>query len=425
MAQIISIKSIKESCSHLYDNNCLNFLYKKKFSLAYAFDLSTDKIELFIPLKFSLLENPDVVLEFCKKVLDLRFSNRKQITINFSKCIDLDVGALSILNTFLLHLRDEANSKEKNITFKTTFTGKIDLDILIYKVGIITLLKLENFPEKIKEYIEKLKLEINNKNIKTLPLLAGGGTTIEFLRELIIKKRTAKYISDNSKFGTEVVKFVNECLETVGYILNLKGNRNFKGMIGELATNSLEHLGEEMCQLYCTGYYIIDKNTEGEGSIVFFNFGNTIYESLLHDSTEDIKIKLSRLSRLHCFDDCFTEENLWTLAALQPKISRKYDKKINNERGTGTIKLLEGFKNFSSDKEKMMTIISGKTQILFDNSKISSYNEGDKRIALNEENSLEIRPSSKYLKNLKHSFPGTIIYIQFSLSEEYLKKGVK
>ncbi|WP_047394305.1 hypothetical protein [Cetobacterium sp. ZOR0034] len=400
-------------------------MYKKKFSLAYAFDLSTDKIELFVPVQFSLLEDSNVVLEFCKRVLDLRFSNRKQITINFSKCILLDVAALSILNTFLLHLRDEANSKEKNIVFKTTFTGKTNLDILIYKVGIITLLKLENFPEKTKQYIEKLKLEIDDKNIKTLPLLAGGGTTIEFLRELIIKNKTAKYISDNSKFGTEVVRFVNECLETVGYILNLKGNRNFKGMIGELATNSLEHLGEEMCQLYCTGYYIIDKNTEGEGSIVFFNFGNTIYESLLHDSTKDIKEKLSRLSKLHYFDDLFTEENLWTLAALQPKISRKYDRKINNERGTGTIKLLEGFKNFSSDKEKLMTIVSGKTQILFDNSKISSYNDIDKRVALNEENSLETRPSSKYLKNLKHSFPGTIIYIQFSLSGEYLKKGVE
>ncbi|MGL5963506.1 MAG: hypothetical protein ACRCZ2_03775 [Fusobacteriaceae bacterium] len=325
------------------------------------------------------------------------------------------------MSTLLLHLRHESITKEKKIQFKTTFTGNKDLDILIYKIGIITLLKLESFPDKISNYIEELKVEIATKNIKTLPFLIGGKTQIEFLPDLALVKRTAKYISDHTKFGTEVVNFLNQCLESTEVILSVKGKNRFKGMLGELATNSFEHLGPTMSQLYCTGYYTIDESDVGNGSIVFYNFGNTIYESLKYDSTENIKIKLEELSKQHCFDEDFSEENLWTVAALQPKISRKFDEKIKNERGTGTIRLIEGFKQFSGNDNKKMTIISGKTQIIFDNSDITSYNEQSERIAFNEMNSLEERPLSEYVKNLKHSFPGTIIMIQYCLNKQYLK----
>lgn len=396
-------------------------MYDKNFYSAYGFDLSESKIQLYVPKNFSLLSDSNVVFDFYKKIIDLRFSNRKEIIINFSKCKELDIGALSILSTLLLHLRHEAITKEKNTKFKTTFTGKKELDILIYKVGIITLLKIELFPEKVMKYIDNLKIEIANKNIKTLPFLVGGKTQIEFLPDLALIKKTAKYISDHTKFGNEVVNFINQCLESTEVTLSVKGKSRFKGMLGELATNSFEHLGEAMSQLYCTGYYTIDESDVGNGSIVFYNFGNTIYESLKYDSTEDIKIKLNELSKQHYFDEEFSEENLWTVAALQPKISRKFDEKIDNERGTGTIRLIEGFKQFSGSENKKMTIISGKTQIIFDNSELTSYNEKSERIAFNTVNSLEERPLSEYVKNLKHSFPGTIIMIQYCLNKQYLK----
>lgn len=421
MRKIISIESIKSNCENIYTNECLNFLYNKKFLLSPVFDFSEEQLELTVPENFSLLDNPNVVMEFNKKVNNIRYSNRKKVVINFLKCQNLDIGALTILNVILLHLKDETKRNGKNIEFRTTFTGKIDLDILIYRVGIITLLKLESFPIRVKNYIEEIKNKIEERKIKTLPLLAGGKNKINFLVELILLKRTAKYFPDNVKFGSEVVNFINQCLETAGVKLNLRGNRNFKNMIGEIATNSFEHLGEEMSQLYCTGYYMLESIERGQGSIIFFNFGNTIYEGLKNDSTIDIRSKLQKLSSIHKFDYTFTEENLWTVAALQPKISRKYNQNIGNERGTGTIRLIEGFKKFSNDENKKMTIISGKTQIIFDNSKLTSYNEEDKRIAFNKENKLEIRPNLNYVKNLNHSFPGTIIIIQFSLDGTYLK----
>ena len=84
--------------------------------------------------------------------------------------------------------------------------------------------------------------------------------------------------------------------------------------------------------------------------------------------------------------------------------------------------MLKAFDNLSSDINKPnMTIISGKTQILFDKNALFRYNK-EGRITFNEEDSLEMRPDRNYVKKTKRFFPGTLISIKFVLQKDNLEK---
>lgn len=420
---MILIEDFIKAKQELYTNNLLNFLFSKRFTQVQYFDLKQEKINLTIPESFSLLQNPNKSMEFIIKVYNLRYSNRSTVILDFSKCINLDMGALSVLNIIILNLKNEFAKMEKKVNFKMKFSKDMKINTIIYKAGIIKLLKIEKFPDSLNECIEKIKLYNKVSKFRNLQLLVSGKTPIEFLNDLVVKG-TASLIIDHIKFGAEVTAFINNCLESIGFKLTLKGEKIFKELIGEISTNSFEHLGNEMSQLFCTGYYQAKDSESGEGSIVFFNFGKTIYESLKEDSEEDVKNKLKALSEKHVFNEYFTEDTLWTLASLQPKISSKSSYNSGEERGTGSIKLIESFRKISgSTSSSLMSIISGKNQILFDNSKISMYNEEIGRIAFNEENSLEKMPNRKYVKNLNYNFPGTIIIIDFTLEKEFLKEN--
>ena len=171
------------------------------------------------------------------------------------------------------------------------------------------------------------------------------------------------------------------------------------------------------------------------GELLFFNLGNTFYEGLKNNSTPDIKEILEQLSKAYeemgaPFNRVFTEENLWTQMTLHKSISRKYLKDKNNNRGTGSIRLLNFFFDISKNEENnlknqqpRMSLISGKTKIQFDISERKYYNENEGTIIFNESDYIFDKQNSKNISSTEVFYPGAIISLNFILEREWLENS--
>lgn len=387
--------------------NVLNFLRKEKF---YNLNKTTEtEITVEIPRIFSIIENPNTVLETLKYILSFKETSVKTINFIYKNVQKLDIGAVLLKNVICLNLMNTG------MAFKGDFPGaecnrenlkeyKEAIEIFLFS----GLFKALNFTKK--EHYDKLKPIY-------LPLMGGGKDTPSVSCKPINLGEIEKKITD----------FFNKALrQTVKKELTLHGARFFDKIIGEVITNCKEHTGD-FNQYYCLGH--CTKTDEGiaKFQLSIFDFGQTIYQGLKNSDKlpKETQNKINDLVRLHTKKSFFKtskwdEESLYTLYSLQNGVSRMYDK--NKTRGTGTIKLIQTFQKLGDSINKelnpKMTIISGQTQILFDNSDLSKLN--NKKISFNKSKDLNFPPDENYVKKLDNFFPGTIISLSVYLDETYL-----
>ena len=319
-------------------------------------------------------------------------------------------------------MEDERSKNSIQLLIKLNTNKSLKKDLYIN--GIIEYLdikrskrgKVFNFPEEEKE---------KKEHFKTLRLLGGGESIICFSKKLLERNMfIGSYMGETIN---EPIKFINESLKTKGFKLTKKGEKNFKEIIGEIIGNSRIHLGDRFNQYFLIGNYY--DSEIGKGSLLFFNFGNTIYETLKATKSLEMKKTMERLINIHksnkSLDEKFTEESLLTLLALQDKISSEYKKE--ESRGTGTIKMIRNFlkiSNFNSlENSPNAFVISGKTIIKLDKKLKEIQNDKIMRLSFNEKKSLEYKPDSKYVKSNRIFYPGTMILIEFNIDKEWLMKG--
>jgi len=157
----------------------------------------------------------------------------------------------------------------------------------------------------------------------------------------------------------------------------------------------------------------------------------------LHDPTvsSELKEKLYELSAHHQSRGKFatslfgakglyTEECLWTLYALQDRVTRFYQKPGGEDRGVGTVKMIEFFEQLAVTAPMRMCVLSGSAYILFDGKhRIRASGpepDAQKIIAFNEDNDLHQAPDPKYVHGLELGFPGTIVSIKLKLDRSSL-----
>ena len=409
-----------EKYPEFFNNKFLNFFLKNDKII---WDKKTKIKKIKFPKIFSITENYDETLGIIKEVAGIRYSSR-DMELDFSKCEIIEFTASSLLIVILLNIEDERKINRKNFAIKLHSNRNIKKDLYIN--GIIEYLdikrskrgKLCDFPNEERE---------KQEHFKTLSLLGGGETTICFSERLI--NRNMFIPSYMGETINEPIKFINESLKTKGFELTKKGEKNFKEIIGEIIGNSRIHLGNEFNQYFMIGNYY---NSEiGKGSLVFFNFGDTIHQTLKKTKSSKIKEIIENLLKTHknnnSLDTNFTEEALLTLLALQDKISSEY--KEEDSRGTGTIKMIRNFfkiSNFNSlTNAPKAFVISGRTIIKLDKKFQGMQNNKEVKLTFNKENSLKYKPNNNYVKVNKKFYPGTIILIEFNIDKEWLIKGGK
>jgi len=280
--------------------------------------------------------------------------------------------------------------------------------------------------------------ELNAKSSRPVPLPTEKQHLFSYKS---VKKSTpsAHSVDDKTIASEKLTEHVNDCIRDHKLELTNEASELLMKSVSEVLDNAERHSvreGKGGHVWYARGY--LNSHSKSQNfEVSIFNFGITIADSFLMLPEGSYSRNLV-LDYANAHEGEFTIEQLITVAALQQLYSCKNEDDSENN-GQGTVFLIQFFERmceeFSqkfgrADVKPMMSIVSGKTHIIFDGtyrlSQLSNYNnpdaeEGDEQliISFNEQNSLRSPPDPRYVRKLSRSFfPGVAISIRFPLKEE-------
>ena len=381
-----------EDSSIKRDSNIVKVLNNTNFKKKVRRKKNQTEVRINIPSVFSFINNPNETILTLKRIYYAGMNNHiKSIYFNYSQCNELGLCASLITDLIVLSL---PRYKSKKIYLHGSAPKSFEARKLFNITGL-------------------------PKHLGIVDQSTPDSEILDTLSNL-----------ESGEMSERVVDFYDKCLSTQGYSLTMSGKSAFANMIGEVINNSEQYSGVNGTW-HALGYF--DKPEKGENygkcRLVLMNFGNSIYESLKEeDTTEYTKNQLEKHTKKNYnFIDkiTYTEEMLWTLYSLQQNISKKR-KDINDNRGNGTIKLIKNFMAVGAkyeNKQSIMSITSGKCQIIFDGTyELKEKNNNGKKydqVAFNEENDLNKKPDRKYVYCIQNKFPGTIISMEIYLDGKY------
>lgn len=362
-----------------------------------------DTVSIDFPGTFSFIENPDQTVAVLDQLARALRNGASGIIVNQSECKIIDYGAECAFSA-IIH--------ESNATKRTNFEGSFPSDLeqraIVFAAGI---------PRSIGVDLPELQ------GFYCFPLQKGTKA----------KERPARS-SQRERVTTEATSYFNSCLKTYGYALTETGLDHLASLLGEVIGNAEEHSGRR--KWWIGGYMRRSEEARGDCHITIFSFGKTLCESLQTLPLESpLRLRIEELTRKHSKAGFFkrgswAEDDLWTLYALQERVSKHNIGIDFGDRGIGTVKMIKFFQalgqHIDPQKPPMMSIVSGRTHILFDNKysfgkKLGPTGEEQVILAFNADNDIEKKPDPKAITHLENYFPGTMISLRFYLDDEYLK----
>jgi len=364
-----------------------------------------------IPRTFSFLENPDGALDLLDRIkTHVEDEKVRHLRISHEKCSKLDLCAEAIMDTFLMRARVRRKGTAHPLYVGgQTSDNSFDVNVMLAAAGLPHRLGLKDF--EIPEELTRL--------FNTFEMQEGSASHNDSSK-------------NRNRCGTSLTNYFNVCLGTEHFQLSEGGEHDIACLLTEVIGNAEEHGGP----WHATGFwdgrkFKTDKGVAGVCHIAIFNSGSSIYESILRpDSSDDLRVKLSALSADHESKGYFkrsggawNEECLWTVYALQDRVSRYTGLPRGIDRGNGTVQTIEFFDRLAAQNQKQMCIVSGGVYILFDGTHHLVRNEqGLQTIAFNATNDLSLPPDPTYVRALTGRFDGTIISIRLVLDHRHLEK---
>ncbi len=367
-----------------------------------------------IPHVFCLEDYYNETIEVIGEIIiSIWYNPGKTITIDFSKCNHVGHSALFLLQILRLELQADFNDLNKRLS---VLTSKIDIDII----------------------------KSNNKTVNLNLLLCGylnsevevedGVEPINTLGYLKGKKEQKSYLENKKGINAKIiVSYINNCLRRNAFELSETGANDISSMVGEILSNAEDH--SPFSTYYVTANYTQFNSNEiennvGELNLSFLNFGYSIYEGFCETKEENKELfdVLNDACSVIKMKSAFSEDNLFTLFALQDGVSRL--KFSNASRGTGTMKFINCFFSFgdyqNNDKKQSPTlsILSGRTQLICDNKYQPFEKDNMYYVSLNDENDLSLPPNKSHLKDLRYKFPGTILSVKAYLNKDHISKKI-
>ncbi|MGN0169702.1 MAG: hypothetical protein ACI39H_02950 [Lachnospiraceae bacterium] len=367
-----------------------------------------------IPVVFSISENADEVTRVLRRMYGIAMDPRiKKLNFDHTECRELGLAASTILDVILLAVKQYRSRHSMELECEGVFsTRSKEVNNILLASGLSYHLSAESWWEYDSKKVEQFEI-VKGHNV---PSAKMAGTT-----------------------ATKLTEYFNKCLKTQNYEITERGKAKFGKIFGEVLTNCEIHGGENSTW-YTQGHYQMKKeNTYGEMQLLFLNLGNSIYEGLKKDSSEETQQKLRYMIKAHKehFSRDWSEEMLCTVVALQEGISRLRDEQISGYegRGSGTVSMIEMFYDLGRCEDGLvprMTIVSGNTQIKFtEKYKMQMMNfdqdpvfgTGEKKIiAFNEANDIYSPPDGENVTRLKEFFPGTVISLKFYLDKRFIAR---
>ncbi|WP_215226772.1 hypothetical protein [Echinicola shivajiensis] len=364
---------------------------------------------------FSLSNNYEasilVIKKFIFSVYNV-FYHRSKLIIDFSKCTQIDLGSLFLLQIFRIEMMEEFKKINSRLRYL-----KIEPEVEI--------IESENFEVNkvllINGFITKLKA---NKELNELIPRSGIG----FLRG---SKRQIKHVDNKkSKITTKIAEYVNNCLNDIDLKLTFEGRNKLDKIIAEVLSNAEDHSPFEIW--YATANFLINKsevNPIGELNLGFYNFGGSIYDGLMETRDRNKEIfdyidnHATKSLKIKSFSN-FNKEDLFTLYAMQDGISRlKFEKE---SRGSGTMSFINSFfaiGDFEDESRNLfpsLKVYTGKTLLICNKKYKPQLTNDSYKLSLNSENDLELPPDPSNLIQLKSKLPGTMLSVKVFLNKKHL-----
>ena len=365
-----------------------------------------------IPRIFSLSDNYEQSIETIKLLLCALAKNETQITIDFSECTNVDGNALFLTQLIRLELSKEWNRLNNKLhrlqcnpicKINKSKDRSVNLDLLMF--GLLS----------------TVELDANGlKPINSLGYLTGS--------------KSQSHYDENKKgqIGTQIVAYLNGCLQHHGFQLKSLGRNQIDGLIAEILNNAEDH--SPVNKYYVTANFCKEKDEAGRIigrlNLEFLNFGFSIYEGfeetkeLNNQTYEQMERQFNRINNSLLKKNCFSKEAIFTLLALQEGISRLHYE--DESRGTGTMKFINSFfgigdyEDVDKGYKPKLTILSGHTQLICDTKYRPFQKDQRFYLSLNAAKSLDSPPEKTHLKELTVNFPGTMLSVTIYLNRENL-----
>ena len=366
-----------------------------------------------VPENFSFFDEPNMVIDLIKGVYSAGKNKRiNKITISHNQCNNLGLDASVFMDIIVLAIINYRKKINASFEILGDFVEDGETKDILLASGLPTHLGL------------KLDVNYDKSKVRKFNMVSGINSPEDKKSDLI---------------ATRLTEYFDRCLRTQWMSINNEGKMLLSVILGEVINNSIIH-GGESSTWYTQGHYQMKNGNEyGEMQLVFLNIGDTIYEGLLKESSNETKEVLEIINKKHrpLYSESWNQEMLYTVFSLQEGISRLKDKNIEGygSRGTGTINLIEMFYAIgetASGLHPRMTLTSGHTHIIFNEryqlSNVSFDNDPifdskPKRIlAFNKENDIYSQPDRENVIRLKEYFPGTIISLRFYLDNRYIQE---
>lgn len=388
-------------------------LYEYLLSVGFIEFFDEIKEKITIPANFSIEENNIIFRRTIGELIHSIFNKpNKEITLDFSQCKKTDEPTIFFLNIILM----EVKQYYKNLNNKLVIKDKI-LRLHLIKSQDNKVNRLLFLYKNIKDFdFDNFDFQSDDIPYKHLGYLKG--------------EKAQKHYLENKKnfFTTQIVEYLNACLEVSNYNFSPTGRNELEGIISEVLNNAEDH--SPMNTYYVTSTFslnIAEKKEDLVGvlNINFLNFGYSFHDGLEQNKESNYEIYkiLEEKSKSENFKS-FTKEEIFTLLALQDGISRL--KFTDESRGTGTMKFITCFMNFGDFEDPSknfiphLKIFSGRTLVVC-NKKYKPYLKDDRYcLSLNAENDLNFKPDKNNLKSLETNFPGTMISVKVYLNENNL-----
>ena len=259
-------------------------------------------------------------------------------------------------------------------------------------------------------------------NFRTFPPRYGGTD-----RRSLLESSPKEFAADS------LTDYVTSCFEERGFLFPREYRNRLGRLVGEVLTNAEDHGNRS--GWWVAGYLRQPEDRAyGDLHLTIFNFGSTLAESLQSIERgpfrEPIEELIAHHRRRGYFSKSWTEEELWTVFALQEGVTRHLGKPENRSHGVGTTEMIEAFQHLGrtteAGVEPRMCLLSGHSHLLFlpkhrleetpDAAGISR-----KQIAFNQANDLFEPPDPGAVRHLHRFFPGTLISLRFYADRRYLE----
>lgn len=359
------------------------------------------------PDVFSLLDEPEEALRFFRELTTaLQNGVTRRLCIDQSRVHQMDLCASTVLEVILRGVRDRLNH------LKYYPPEDAEAAEIAWATGLPAMFDLaRRSPDRFHVY----------------PLVEGP------------PKGDSALVSTRKEIeGTLAVEYLNECFEKYDCSLSTEQRTQLCVLITEVLSNSEDHT--DSGRWWLAAYLRQNADDFGDCHVTMLNFGDSIGRTML-GLPPDAEIRvacaptLSALRRRWRIDRSYPEDAFWTVMALQPYASSKERRTIEDQdRGTGTLRILEAFQEIGRSERKgvtpVMALLSGRVHIRMDlkyktETRVAAAAQDRflRRIAFNADNDFERPPDPEVVQVLHGGqFPGTILSLRFFIDRKNLER---